>query len=205
MRTGGVSEAGLRHVVVVAGDGPGWAALSDARWAARVRSCAAALAEVGVPWLTMRPVHGELEPLEHSRLVGRLAQVLPGESHADGVVARPVIGGPGGGVTVLVDPRANGRSRFVDAVGRLAEAGCRADEVDEDRLASVLLAPSGVEPDLVVVLGADDRVPVSLVWELAYAELVFLDVSWEDLDASHLETALEDFARRERRFGGIDG
>lgn len=207
MRSGAPTapEAGLRHVVVAAGDGPGWVALSDERWAARVRACAAALAEVGVPWLTMRPVDGDLDRAERKRFEARLAGVLHGEVGPDGVVARPVIGGPGGGVTVLVAPRAHGRDRFAEAVGRLADQGCAPGEVTEERLASVLLAPSGLEPDLVVVLGSPDRLPNSLVWELAYAELVFLEVAWEDLDASHLEVALEDFARRERRFGGIDG
>ena len=46
--------------------------------------------------------------------------------------------------------------------------------------------------------------PASLVWELAYAEIVFLDAPWTALDAEHIEMAIDDFARRDRRFGGID-
>jgi undecaprenyl diphosphate synthase len=46
--------------------------------------------------------------------------------------------------------------------------------------------------------------PPSLVWELAYAELVFLNVPWAELDADALEIAIADFARRDRRFGGVD-
>jgi undecaprenyl diphosphate synthase len=42
------------------------------------------------------------------------------------------------------------------------------------------------------------------VWELAYSELVFLDVAWTDVNAEHVEMAIDDFLRRDRRFGGID-
>jgi undecaprenyl diphosphate synthase len=43
-----------------------------------------------------------------------------------------------------------------------------------------------------------------MVWELAYSELVFIDLSWWEFDASHLELAIDDFNRRHRRFGGLD-
>ena len=61
-----------------------------------------------------------------------------------------------------------------------------------------------VEPDLVVVFGPPDQLPTSLIWELGYSELVFLDLKWDDLSASHLELAVDDFDRRHRRFGGLD-
>ena len=51
---------------------------------------------------------------------------------------------------------------------------------------------------------APTRLPPSLVWELAYAELVFLDAPWSALDSEHLEMAVDDFRRRNRRFGGLD-
>jgi undecaprenyl diphosphate synthase len=78
------------------------------------------------------------------------------------------------------------------------------DEVTEQRLSSALSAPAPTEPDLVIVLGNATEIPGSLVWELAYAEMVFLDTPWNALDAEHLEMAIDDFARRDRRFGGID-
>jgi undecaprenyl diphosphate synthase len=76
--------------------------------------------------------------------------------------------------------------------------------VTEQRLASTLAAPAPGEPDLVIVLGNATDMPASLVWELAYAEIVFLDAPWTALDAEHIEMAIDDFARRDRRFGGID-
>ena len=66
------------------------------------------------------------------------------------------------------------------------------------------MSPADVEPDLVVVFGPPDQLPTSLIWELGYSELVFLDLKWDDLSASHLELAVDDFDRRHRRFGGLD-
>ena len=68
----------------------------------------------------------------------------------------------------------------------------------------MLYAPADVEPDLILVLGQPDRLPPSLVWELAYGELVFVPLPWDELSADHLVTAIADFAQRERRFGGLD-
>ncbi len=55
-----------------------------------------------------------------------------------------------------------------------------------------------------MVLGESTRLPPSLVWELAYSELVFHPMAWDELSADHLVDAIADFARRERRFGGLD-
>ena len=60
------------------------------------------------------------------------------------------------------------------------------------------------DPDLVVVVGAKHRMPPSLVWELAYSELVFLDTTWQHFGPGHLDEAIGSYAHRHRRFGGID-
>jgi undecaprenyl diphosphate synthase len=77
-------------------------------------------------------------------------------------------------------------------------------EIDEDKLAATLLAPASGEPDLVLVLGSPTQVPESLMWELAYSELVFLNVPWLKCDVEHIQMAIDDFQRRDRRFGGVD-
>ena len=55
--------------------------------------------------------------------------------------------------------------------------------------------------DLLVRTGGERRLSDFLLWECAYAELVFLDTLWPDLTVAELDTALADFATRERRFG----
>jgi undecaprenyl diphosphate synthase len=105
-----------------------------------------------------------------------------------------------GGCEVIVDPCGDGRQRFADALSRLEPS----DEVNEATVAAVLYEPADCEPDLVVVLGPPTQLPPSLVWELAYAELVFVPVAWADLTADHLAGAIDDFSSRRRRFGGLD-
>ena len=72
--------------------------------------------------------------------------------------------------------------------------------VDEKAVTGVLYDPADVEP----VLGPPTRLPPSLVWELAYSELVFEPVALAELRPEHLEAAIEDFRGRRRRFGGLD-
>ena len=101
---------------------------------------------------------------------------------------------------MIVDPSGDGRQRFADAMGRLDPAV----EVNEVSVAAALYEPADSEPDLVVVLGPSTQLPPSLVWELAYAELVFIPVRWRELCGRHLLAAMDDFAGRRRRFGGLD-
>jgi undecaprenyl diphosphate synthase len=57
------------------------------------------------------------------------------------------------------------------------------------------------DPDLLVRTSGEQRLSNFLLWQVAYAELVFLDVLWPDFSADHLAAALAVFSRRERRFG----
>ena len=57
------------------------------------------------------------------------------------------------------------------------------------------------EPDLFIRTGGECRISNFLLWQLAYTELWFTDALWPEVDAALLQTALDDFARRERRFG----
>ena len=69
-------------------------------------------------------------------------------------------------------------------------------------LGQALIAESG-EVDLLIRTGGEKRLSDFLLWESAYAELLFTDRMWPDFDASDLDAALEEFNRRERRFGGL--
>jgi undecaprenyl diphosphate synthase len=69
-------------------------------------------------------------------------------------------------------------------------------------LAQALTAESG-EVDLLIRTGGEKRLSDFLLWESAYAELLFTDRMWPDFNATDLDAALEEFNRRERRFGGI--
>jgi undecaprenyl diphosphate synthase len=69
-------------------------------------------------------------------------------------------------------------------------------------LAQALTAESG-EVDLLIRTGGEKRLSDFLLWESAYAELLFTDRTWPDFDSTHLDAALAEFKRRERRFGSV--
>jgi undecaprenyl diphosphate synthase len=77
------------------------------------------------------------------------------------------------------------------------------DQIDEQSFHSQLSLQDVPPPDLLIRTGGEQRLSNFLLWQLAYTELYFTDVLWPDFAAEHVEAALEDFASRERRFGGL--
>ncbi len=97
-----------------------------------------------------------------------------------------------------------GRAEIVDAVRTLVEDGVAADKVDERALRSRLYHPDMPDPDLVVRTSGEHRISNFLLWELAYAELVFTDVLWPDFRREHLHDAIIEYQGRSRRYGGLE-
>ena len=95
-----------------------------------------------------------------------------------------------------------GRAELVRAARRIAESGMDPREIDENVVAQHLYAPELPDPDLLIRTSGELRVSNFMLWQLAYAELVFVDRLWPDFDARDLRGALEEYARRRRRFGG---
>jgi undecaprenyl diphosphate synthase len=90
----------------------------------------------------------------------------------------------------------------VQAARRIAEAGIDPSEIDENVLAANLYAPEMPEPDVLIRTSGELRVSNFLLWQLAYAELVFVETLWPDFGEKELREALAAYARRRRRFGG---
>jgi undecaprenyl diphosphate synthase len=95
-----------------------------------------------------------------------------------------------------------GRAELVRAARRIAESGMDPREIDENVVAQHLYAPELPDPDLLIRTSGELRVSNFMLWQLAYAELVFVDRLWPDFDGRDLRGALEEYARRRRRFGG---
>ena len=95
-----------------------------------------------------------------------------------------------------------GRAEVVEAVQRIVASGVGPDAVDEELIASNLAAPEMPDPDLLVRTSGELRISNFLLWQLAYAELVFTETLWPDFDADDLRAALDQFTERRRRFGG---
>jgi undecaprenyl diphosphate synthase len=95
-----------------------------------------------------------------------------------------------------------GRAELVEAARRIVEDRLASGDVDESALASRLYAPELPDPDLLIRTSGERRISNFLLWQLAYAELVFVDTLWPDFREEDLRSALAEYARRRRRFGG---
>jgi undecaprenyl diphosphate synthase len=95
-----------------------------------------------------------------------------------------------------------GRAELVEAARRLVEDGVPAGQIDEDAFAARLDAPDVPDIDLLVRTSGEQRISNFLLWHAAYAELVFTSTLWPDFGAEDLRWALDEFTRRQRRFGG---
>lgn len=102
-----------------------------------------------------------------------------------------------------------GQADIAAAARRFAEevaAGRRRPEdLDEATFAGLLATAGSPPPDLIVRPSGEQRLSNFLLWEAAYAELVFQDVMWPDYGEEHLRAALAEFATRDRRYGAIVG
>jgi undecaprenyl diphosphate synthase len=98
-----------------------------------------------------------------------------------------------------------GRAEIADAaqaIAREVAAGrLNPDKVDESTVARFLDEPDMPDVDLFVRSSGENRTSNFLLWQSAYAELVFLDTLWPDFDRRHLWAACEEYASRQRRFG----
>ena len=173
------SPVELRHVVIVGGTLDEWNTLGEAAWRDRIIEFTKVAEHSGAAWLTIRPLDRIAPP--HGGIPASITRV--------------------GRCTGVVDPQTDGRQRLVSAVNALRRDG-RA--ITDANLAEVVNAPADCDPDLAIVVGPDIELPSTLVWELAYCELVYLDVAWIDLRGDDLEAAVTEFAGRHRRFGGLD-
>jgi len=109
------------------------------------------------------------------------------------------------GLMLQVAVSYGGRWDIVQAARKLAaevaSGALRVDAIDERRFAGALQLADVPDPDLFIRTGGDHRISNFLLWNLAYTEIHVCDTLWPDFDVAHLESALESFAARERRFG----
>ncbi|MEL7041913.1 MAG: isoprenyl transferase [Pseudomonadota bacterium] len=100
-----------------------------------------------------------------------------------------------------------GREELVRAAKSAAEALQRGDikpkDLDETSFASFLDTDEIPDPDILIRTSGEYRLSNFLVWQAAYAELIFMDVLWPDFGGQHLREAIEIYQTRERRFGGL--
>ena len=98
-----------------------------------------------------------------------------------------------------------GRSEIADAAAELARQAVagkiKPDKIDEKRLARALYVPELPDVDMVLRTSGEQRFSNFMLWQSAYAEMVFMDVLWPDVDRRTLYEAIDIYARRDRRYG----
>ena len=96
-----------------------------------------------------------------------------------------------------------GRDEITNAVKRIVSEGIKAEDITEDIITERLYTQGQPDPDYIIRPSGEYRLSNYLIWQAAYAEYWFSDVLWPDFTPKHLEKALEEYNRRNRRFGGI--
>jgi undecaprenyl diphosphate synthase len=204
------------------------------RGAEAVRRTVAAVGALGIPYLTLFGFSSENwnRPLEEiDDLMGLLRHYLRreiAELHREevrlkvigdlGRLAPDIVGLIDGAVQLTRDNRAvtltialsyGGRAEIVTAVRRIAEkvksGGLALAAIDEGCLARHLFTADLPDPDLLIRTSGEQRISNFLLWQCAYAELVFSKTLWPDFARSDLDRAITEYCERERRYGARVG
>lgn len=202
------------------GHAAGEEALLDTVWGAL---------DAGIRWLTVYAFSTEnwRRPIEEVRFLmnfnDRLLLTRRDELHAKGVkvqfigrrdwrVPKRVLGHIRDTEEMTRDNKAmtfsmafnyGGRAEIVDAVRAIVAKGIPAGKINEKTIRQHLYDPHMPDPELMVRTSGEYRTSNFLMWELAYSELVFTDVLWPDFRRGDLYAAIDEYQRRERRFGGL--
>jgi undecaprenyl diphosphate synthase len=86
---------------------------------------------------------------------------------------------------------------------RVAEGAIKSSDITPDMLASALDTQGLPDPDLLIRTSGEIRLSNFLLWQSAYTEFVFLEACWPDFGRDLLQEAIDEFGRRDRRFGGV--
>jgi undecaprenyl diphosphate synthase len=111
------------------------------------------------------------------------------------------------GLRVCLAINYGGRAELVDAVRRIADEARRGQldlhAIDEQAVSDRLYTAGMCDPDLLIRTAGEMRISNYLLWQISYAEIWVTDAYWPDFNESHLRAALQSYAARDRRFGGL--
>ncbi len=185
------SERGVRYLTVYAFSAENWRRPKD---------------EVdGLMKLIERAARDELAVMHRNgvrvRVAGRKDELPRGLRQAleDGVETTK--NNPG--ITFTLAINYGGRAEVVDALKAIVREGVVADDIDEAMVARHLYNPDHPEPDLMIRTAGEMRWSNFLLWQSAYAELYVTEKTWPEFDAKELDRAIDVFATRTRKFGGL--
>ncbi len=106
-------------------------------------------------------------------------------------------------LTVCMAINYGGRAEITDALKHLIGSGLSGTAIDEAAISGALYTAGIPDPDLIIRPGGELRLSNYLLWQAAYAELYFNQVLWPDFGEEDIDRALQSYAARQRRFGGL--
>lgn len=134
------------------------------------------------------------------RVIGRLHEAPPDVQRSIRTAEERTRGGRRMALNIAFNYSA--RTELIDAMRSLMAAEVPPAQVDETMVTERLYTAGQPDVDLVIRTGGEQRMSNFLLWQGAYAELVFCPALWPDFSEADLEAALAEFTNRQRRFGG---
>lgn len=187
------AKAGIRYLTVYAFSSENWKRSAD---------------EINdLMQLLQHYLHNELETLNEKnvrlRFIGNLAQLEPEICRQVNDAVKLTEHNKDFHLTIALSYGA--RQEIVQAAQKIAsqfaDKKISLEQIDEDFFAENLDTTGLPEPDLLIRTGGEKRLSNFLLWQSAYTEFYFSDTLWPDFDKNDLTAAIEDFAKRERRYG----
>jgi len=106
-------------------------------------------------------------------------------------------------LTVILALSYSGRAEIVDALRKIVREGKNPEHISEETFRDFLYLPDIPEPDLMIRTSGEMRISNFMLWQLAYTELYFTKTLWPDFRREEFLKIIENYTKRERRFGGI--
>ncbi len=215
-----------RHIAIIMDGNGRWAQsrglpriAGHRRGAEALRRTLSAASELGIPYLTLfgfssllrHYLRGEIAELHRNsvrlRVIGEIARLSPDiVTLIDNAQA---LTRDNSGINLTIALSYGGRAEIAAAVRAIAadvKAGqMPLDAVDEELIARHLFTADLPDPDLLIRTSGEQRISNFLLWQCAYAELVFTKTLWPDFGRGDLEQAIADYCCRERRYGASFG
>ena len=107
------------------------------------------------------------------------------------------------GLTLIMALSYGGRSEIIDAVKSILRENPRPENINEKYFQQHLYLPDIPDPDLIIRTSGELRISNFLLWQIAYSELWITPILWPDFRTKHLLAAIQNFQKRERRFGKV--
>ncbi|MGH8987894.1 MAG: undecaprenyl diphosphate synthase family protein [Acidimicrobiales bacterium] len=159
--------------------------------------------DLGVARLTVQePSGGRALRARAAELARRGVAVMPAVTagNRDAGSTADLVGLEAPALRVVLAGEGSGRRELVGALRELASRGVAPKKVRESTISDALGVP---DVDLLVLTGDDRRVPDLLLWQVAYSEIVVLHDPWPEVSEGQFRAAVDEYQRRDRRYGGL--